>query len=102
MDRLHLDPSSQSQQPRSERAEKRERSPRRGPLKFPQGGVYGVAMAPVLEQVEDALSIARAIERRLDTMQTQLNELEAELDDPYMFPLARLGQSPHDTRPLAA
>lgn len=102
MDRLHLDPSSQPQQPRHDRAKPGDRPQRREPLKFPQGGVFGLSMAPVLEQVEDALSIARAIERRLDTMQEQLNELEAELDDPYVFPLARLGQSPHDTRPLAA
>ena len=111
MDRLHLDPSS-SQQPRPEQRsggranadahKARPDAPRRGSLKFPAGGVFGVAVAPVMEQVEDALSIARGIERRLEQMQVQLNELESELDDPYLFPLARLSVSPHDTRPLAA
>jgi hypothetical protein len=111
MDRLHLDPSS-SQQPRPEHRSRgradadthkaRKDSSRRGPLKFPEGGVFGVAVAPVMEQVEDALTIARGIEQRLNQMQLQLNELEAELDDPYVFPLARLSTSPHDTRPMAA
>jgi hypothetical protein len=111
MDRLHLDPSS-SQQPRPEHRsggranadahKARKDSSGRGPLKFPEGGVFGAAVAPVMEQVEDALTIARGIEQRLNQMQLQLNELEAELDDPYVFPLARLNTSPHDTRPLAA
>lgn len=107
MDRLHLDPASASpnrqDRPRSapSRAPARARSSR-GPLKFPPGGVFGIAAAPVLEQVEDALTIAKGLEQTLDQMQQRLDELEAELEEPLVFPFARFNESPHDTRPMAA
>lgn len=106
MDRLHLD-NSNGEQTGGRRTSRAARPAHagtapRGPMKFPEGGVFGVGMAPTLEQVEDALTIARSIEMRLDRMQAQLHELEAELDDPYVFPFARLSNDPDDTRPMAA
>ncbi|MBN8644370.1 MAG: hypothetical protein J0L61_03905 [Planctomycetes bacterium] len=72
-----------------------------GPLPFPRGGVFGLTAAPVMEQIEDALSVARSIESTLDKMQRHLDELQAELDEPFVFPLMR-EDNPEDTRPLAA
>ncbi|MFM9957665.1 MAG: hypothetical protein ACKVZJ_06295 [Phycisphaerales bacterium] len=109
MDRLHLNTSqSDGRQGKASAHSRSERKPTRptprttGPLKFPPGGVFGIAAAPVLEQVEDALSIARGLEQSLDQMQARLDELEAELEDPFVFPFARLNEDPHDSRPLAA
>lgn len=103
MDRLHLN-RSRTDGHKSRRAKEGGAAvqPVRGPLKFPPGGVFGIAAAPVLEQVEDALSIARGIEQSLDQMQARLDELQAELEDPMVFPFARFNDDPHDSRPLAA
>lgn len=76
--------------------------PQRDVLPFPRGGVFGPASGASLEQIHDALTIARGLEHALDRMQSQLDELNAELDDPYVFPFAQLADNPDDTRPIAA
>lgn len=104
MDRLHINSASRAdgRKSRREKGSAASGAASRGPLKFPPGGVFGLTAAPVLEQVEDALTIARKVERSLDQMQTQLDELQAELDDPFVFPLSRFEDDPHGSRPMAA
>lgn len=105
MDRLRLNTGGARRPEKSGRenpaANGSPRSESVGPLPFPRGGVFGLTAAPVMEQIEDALSVARSIETTLDKMQRHLDELQAELDEPFVFPLAK-SDNPEDTRPLAA
>ncbi len=114
MDRLQLHQGDSKQSTtsgakgRSKKADRptknnRSSSRSRDVLPFPQGGVFALVASNVSHRVETALEAARGIERTLDRMQSQLNELETELNDPYVFPLARIGATdPNETRPLAA
>lgn len=97
MDRLHLNPGEpkDSTTPRSRRS-----GSRRDVLPFPKGGVFGLVEGGP-DHVERALDRAREVEYTLSRLQSRIDELSAELDDPYLFPLAKLSACPHDSRPAA-